>query len=864
MIAAGLVAIVGFGVMFSWWWNSGITDAYEVLRIASQEFVGGRPIVAGELAATVEFEDESDVLDRRSERNLEYRGEARTVTARAAEEAKEARREQYEWIRLRDFLIGVGKVARGNEEDDLREQRRFLHEAIPYLESARNGGFPPGRHTQGNRILGESLFKLGRFDEAIVALRTAIDRDPTLQRVLLPLLAEAQLNAVAPLTKQSLATASKYLSDETLSPRQQWAGKLVQIRALIELKKWRETRDAVNRILYVPPTENERMASPAADFRNHVSLLRAAAIVTQAIDRNSYRSGNDPRGSIAASPELSDVVLDLEDLQREAAQKIASQAGLWSARAFLTQGMDEDALARLAPVRTQRPFGAEAMVAGLEEIELLAKSGRGDEMLVTTRYVMRELGDGKGFDPSLISFDTFERRLTDALDQLRQKGEYQQAIDVARSLAPVLDASEALTQEGIGFSEWAVATIAKGTNPGGEVSRTASTLARSRYRAAGEAFAQAATHLFNTEEYLTTQWAAIDAYQKGRHFGHSVRLLEPYLRYEEHRRQPRGLVAYGRALLAEDQPEKAIEILSACILEFPRDPLRYDARLLAALASAENGEFDTARTLLTLNLQDGELTPESPAWRDSLLTLGELLYERCYRNHLLAEKAAPQKRYELLRDNQPIIEEAVRYLEQAVERYWLIPRAESAAYFPRAESAAYLAARAHVLSSHWPRVQSTSPEILDAAKRTLRTQADQELQTALDGYRELRKHLSYREEEQRLTEREQSILRNCLFSEADVLREMNQLEDAAAAYQAVELRYINEPPALEAILGRVSCAKKLGRKKEADMLIRQANAVLQRIPDEWNGRFEDTTRYDRRGWEDLLTWMSERIENNGA
>jgi hypothetical protein len=93
---------------------------------------------------------------------------------------------------------------------------------------------------------------------------------------------------------------------------------------------------------------------------------------------------------------------------------------------------------------------------------------------------------------------------------------------------------------------------------------------------------------------------------------------------------------------------------------------------------------------------------------------------------------------------------------------------------------------------------------------------------------------------------------------------MNRLEDAASAYRAVELRYINEPPALEAILGRATCAKELGRGREADMLVRQAGVVLQRIPNEWNDRFAETTRYDREGWEQLLGWMNQRIENSGA
>lgn len=854
MMAAALASVAGFGLLFSLWWKTEVDDSFDVLRIASQEFVSGRPIIAGELAETVEFAEQSDVLDGELPQDDASEEGAQTASPEV-KAAIAARAERAEWIRLRDFLVGAGKVARANEEDDVRERRRFLHLAIPYLEAARDAGFPPGRETQGNRILGESLFQLGRFDAAIVALNTAIVRDPTLQRELLPILAEAQLNSPGPRSEQSLATINRFLSDPNLLPERRWAGTLVKIRALIDLSRYRDANAVIGQALRAEPTEDLALQDQEAEFRDHLSLLHAVSLIEQAIERYGARPNDEFEDRSRVVTELSEVMEKLIDLQREASPKLAAQARLWSARAYLVQGKLDEALTRLTNVRQQRPFGAEAISGGLEEIELLARQGRGVEMLQTTRYMMREIGNVEGFDASLIAFTEFQRRLVGAIEQVRRRGEFENAIDTARSLPPVFDVSEALIQEAIGYREWAAATIADGTDLGGEVARSASVLARKRYRAAGDAFAEAARLQFDTEEYLPTQWSAIDAYQNGRHFTQSIRLLKPYLRYEQRHRKPRGLVALGRALLAEGDPRRAIEALVTCIDEYPRDPLRYRARLLAALAHAEHGELSQARGLLTDNLQDGDLTPQSAAWRDSLFTLGELLYERGYHNYLAAEQETGPEKIQILRENQPILEEAVRSLDEAVERYWPDPRAESAAY---------LSARAHVMSSKWPRIESMSPEILDAARRALRAQADQKLQTALRGFTDLRKHLSRREEESRLPENEQKMHRNCFMAEADVLREMDRLEDAAEAYRAVELRYMNEPPALEAILGRVSCLQRLGRSREADLLVRQAGVVLQRIPAEWNDQFAKTTRYDRQGWERLLTWMNRRIDNNGA
>ncbi len=64
--------------------------------------------------------------------------------------------------------------------------------------------------------------------------------------------------------------------------------------------------------------------------------------------------------------------------------------------------------------------------------------------------------------------------------------------------------------------------------------------------------------------------------------------------------------------------------------------------------------------------------------------------------------------------------------------------------------------------------------------------------------------------------------------------------------------------------GEQPAPERLGRPREADMLIRQASVVLQRIPNEMDDQFAETTRYDRSGWEQLLGWMNQRITAGGV
>lgn len=867
MMAAALAAISGFAMLFSVWWRSGVTDDFEVLRIAAQEFVEGRPIVAGELAGDVRFESEGPVPadpllgddtdpDQAAIDALPPEGVDPTdamADENADEDAETPLDPLAEWISLRDFLVGAGRVARAADIDDFRQRQQMWMDAIVPLERSRRDGFPPGRQTDGHRMLGEAYFHVGRFPEAAQSLIIAVERDPTIRRKMLPVIAESQLRSPATeAAEPAVRTIEEYLTDKTLPIEQVWKAQSIRIRALMKLGRYGEAAKVADAILNQPMSTDVVSQGAEIDHRDEVTLHRNIIEVQKAIDQYGALPTDALEDRSKVARMLAEPLERLGELSREASPRTSSLSRLWLARGYLAEGNLEDGLSLLTILRQSRPFGPEAILGGLEEIEFLARQGRGVEVLQTTRYLMREIGDPSGFNSDAVTMEEFSRRLIDAIGKLRQTGDFKNSIDTARSLPPVFEPAEALAQEAISYRQWAESTVAEGTDINGEVSAVTSTRARARYRAAGDAFARVAELKFDTTDYLPAQWDAIDAYQQGRHFRRSIRLLEPYLRYEERRRLPRGLVAFGRALLAEGDEEKAIKAVEACIIEYPRDPLRYDARLIAAQAHAERRELDRARQYLMDNLRDGDLTPDSPAWRDSLLSLGEMRYEEAYQNQLIAIKAEPDARIEQLRSNQPILAEAIRYLDESVERYGI----------PVALNAAYLAGRAHLLAAQWPRIEAESPEILEAAKRSLQAQSEQEMQIALDRFVDLRNQLVAREEEARLPPHQDAILRNCFMAEADTLREMNRLDEAINAYRVVELRYINEPTALEAILGRSACTKDLGRRREADLLVKQASVVLSRIPAEWDDRFAELTRFDREGWEDYLTWMNSRIEAN--
>lgn len=899
--AAGLASLLGFVAIVSIWMHSSPPSGHDRLRLAQEQYLSGEIIVAGKLAEQVQLDPPSDAeatdADSSGEVPPAEPSGAETPSgngeADSNEDDEDAEPEDpaQVWRALKSFLVGAGMVERARLADTRAERRTLMSEAILVLQESEQLGFPGGRDAEGHRMLGEALLDVGRFDDAANSLRRAIDRDLTLQAEWTPAIAKAELQGGGANPKGALKTIQNYLTLPSLNTKQRRDGELLELEAQLALGRWREVGPRIQDAL--AKVNDASLASQAelADYHDQLRLLDAQRQVEATIQKFAVDplATPDPnltsvdialakrQRRLALAEAFAPALLQLTQLHREAPPKLAAQAKLLAARAFVAQGEIQQAISQLTSIRQQRPFGAEGLAASISEIELLSDEGRGVEVLQTTRYVVREVRSEEEYDGAIVSLPEFKRRMKAALDRLRDNGSFETAIDTSRALPPLFTRSVALKQEGLSYLSWAKSTMNEGRESNGNVNREISRLARSRYRSAGDALENAAKLEFNTENYLPLLWSAIEAYQTGRHFSRSIDLLQPYLRYEERRRKPRGLIAYGRALLANGEPNRAIDALETCIVEFKRDPLRYDARLMAALAALElhnkeirekaktnvNIDIDPlaiarevatredaylarAKSLLRQNLEDLELRPNSPAWRDSLVTLGNLLYEQLAATELGTDELSPEDQLLLVRQSEPTLRDAIRVLKEVTERYWPSRDAESAAYF---------LARCHRLSAHWSKIKAGTPGMLDAARRAARQRGEDELVQALAGFAKLRSLYENYEEEHRLDINEDTMLRNCMISEADTLLALNRLNEAETAYRSISLRYRDEPIALEAFLGQVECARKLGRNREAELLVQQALVVLDRIPPDLEPQFETMTRFDRREWGLYLNWM---------
>lgn len=812
LAVAAISATIGFAICIKVWLaTSGATNE-DILRTANRQYSSDNLIVAGELAKRVEV---------------------------VSEEPEKAM--------LKHFLIGAGKIREGVLTSDPRVSRAAFHSAVEHLELA-SQAWPPSREDEGDRMLGEAFFRTGHFAKAIPRLQAVIDRNPTYRETLTPILARCLLRGDDADLNRALTMIREYKLLQGRPPGAETEIAFMEAECLVRLGKFQAARELLVSQQFGPQTgvDEEKLQQ----WKDETDLMVATATVAEAIARFGPGTLTDPKVRPEVSTFLQATMETLLRLQRDAAPKVAQRTGIWIARAMRCIGDPGEALSQLNAVRLYQPFEGEGVAAALEQIEVLVGQGNGNEAVQTARYMIREVGGESNFDASIIDLPTFRQRLQLALAVLRDRGDTDACVKLARTLPPLFPLEQALYEEGLAFRD-AGNRMESALGQRFDIrDQTQQSKLRSLFAQAGAAFESSARLRYESSDYTKTLWDAISALQKSGQFARSIPLLNDYLSYEDRIQHPRALIALGQAYLANSQPQEAIRPLKECMEEFPRDPLCYDARLQVAKAMAELDQIDEARQLLEINLTDGELTPQSMTWKESLLSLGEILWRRCNETHIQESLKARDRReaisLEILRANQPLVEESVSRLSEAVVRYWPDPRA--------LQAATYLAS-ANRLAAILPDEEARIPDALDATRRRLLKKREGYLNAAIENYRMIRTEISRIEDERELGPSEQSMRQIGLLGEADTLYELGQFEESADAYRTISLRYMNEPPALEAMLGQARCLRSMKRDRDARLVIRQAVSVLNRIPAEWDDRFVETTRYDRKGWESLLAWM---------
>lgn len=323
-------------------------------------------------------------------------------------------------------------------------------------------------------------------------------------------------------------------------------------------------------------------------------------------------------------------------------------------------------------------------------------------------------------------------------------------------------------------------------------------------------------------------WRAATSFDRAQRWTEAIEVYSEFV--QTRRDDPRHLRALnrmGQAYLADGQYQAAAELLRDLVAEHPHTLEAYDALVPLARAYLGMDEPDNAeRTLLQVVTDHEAITPESDAYREALIGLGELYYE--------------------LGERQPeFYVKAIERLEEAVERYG------RAAEAPELR---YLLADAYRRSV--PALDQRIAEQQSQSRRLeLQTERQRRLETAQRLYNQALTELEARPENT-LTTLDKLYLRNSYFYQADCAFDRGRYEEAIELYDLAARRYRQHPASLVALVQIVNAHCELGQFQEAHVANERARRQLERIPEE---AFEDETilPMTRQHWEDWLRWTSE-------
>lgn len=731
-----------------------------------------------------------------------------------------------------NYVRGVAGALSTVDHLDSPRHRKLLWESAEFLEKCREAGWPIGYAGRGAYYLGYCYFNTYDWEKALDALSQAVNDWPERRSDALEKMVEACLRSQPPKRETAEDLIDRWRSIPGLAQREKDRIVLNQAHLAFLDGQWETCEELLSSL----GEESEEYFS-AKLGRGRWKLESARQLTKNEKERKSR---------------LEQARADFREVMLAPATpaEVRRQSTFLTGQTLHLLGKTTEALSTLSGVRQRNPQSAESIASGIEEAEIQLLHGHMSDALETARHVVIDLGDVRLYDERWLPLKELRRRFLQMGREMREQGEHESSIRLASYLPPVFPVSDSVRLEAETFESWGAQLEAE---PLAGTARERDQQRRrvdAKYSMAGDKYRELARLELRSSEYPSILWQAIDCYRKSSQLDQANELLKTYLQFEERPKRPRGLLALGQNYLNAGRWDEVIQPLERCLLEYPDHPTAYSVRLVMARALTEKQELDGATEALMKNLYDGNLRPDSQLWRDSLFELGNVIYRRG--DQLLLEGTLTSaddwtKRLEKLKSSHDDFLAATSRLSEAVSRF------EKDA---RSLEARYALGRAYRSAATFPKQMLDSGQVtIDAVRRKLLLERRQLLESSLASYRDLRAALGTAQDSSKANEGGQALLRNCFFGEADVLYDLEQYEEAIAAYRNVGNRFMNEPEALEALVQIAECFRALGQEDQARRSLNQAEQMLSRIPPESDARFTAVTRADRAKWQQLLTWL---------
>lgn len=731
------------------------------------------------------------------------------------------------------FLLGVEARTKAKEIDQYKVATQLNEEAVRNLKQSRSLSFPPGFAGIGNYHLGMALYELFRWKEAIDPLQIAFERYPIGRADTLECLVDIDLSRGKRDYKGALARIAHWRSLPQSGEYDSERADLKEMQALIAKG---QMQDAINLGLRIP--ESSPYRPKCEQLLGKAYREMAAALIDPSEDKIRLGFLGDASKYLTACLKSTKTPVS-----------IRRQANLELGLVQRDLGQLTDAISTFSILRLSSPFEPEGLAAGLEELDALIKTNRTDEVLVTLDQINNLLYDLRVFDTDQLPLSLVRERFVKLAYDLIDAKAYSVANRFIKRIPKMCTDLDRFKLDSRNYNDWAVSLEG---DPDSELSKL------DYYKASASAYRELTRRLPLDDQYGQWLWTAIENFRKGHAFKESNEVLKQFLTYESRENRPKGFLVRARNFSSmENSPEAAISLLQI-VESNVATPLIYDARFELAKIRASSEQYDEAEKLLLENLS-GDLKPESSVWRESLYTLGSMLFSRGEKMLIDAKNAIELNPSQTLQTLSQV-EASHNMLKNSIVRIEdFLRRFESD---DRRFHSLYQIAKAYQMASYWPEIQLRENTVTsEDSSESLKAQRKSDLANSRASYKRLRQEIIKDTAVDPKSSSLKELLRNSYFGEADLYFFDGAYEDAMTAYSEAANWFVNEPESLEARKQIAVCQKRLGKYADSRRSIEYAKSMLQRIPADRDDRFKVTTAMDRAAWDTYLNAMLAELDD---
>lgn len=717
-----------------------------------------------------------------------------------------------------EFILGIVAFRDAEEADEAVRERTYL-KAVRWLRTAEKFGLREDRQGEWARALGTSLYRTGSATSARPLLEMAVSTAPYGREDVMGLLIDIYLDIRQPAEIAQALELGKELTQKDLP-------EAASDRAWLQMAQVHMARNE--------PTEAEAALKNVSE--------RSWTLGTRVFNAQTR----------IARREFREAIHDLEKVAADSGRErtFPRQASYLMGVCAENEGDVDAAIAFYERTATKYDRSHEAVASLVRAARLLQSVGRNEEAVVAYRGALRTVRNRDDYRNRWLTLDDFRRIVVDGWTNWTESHKYEEAIQLARIMPPLVPESLSRELEARSRQQWA--EFLEGKVATGDVTERAALRreARRRWQEAGTSWAEVARLQRTAPNYPDILWAAAEAFRRGQALSRSLEQLDAFLATEPKRLLPMAVVRRGELLFDLDRVAESKSHFERVVRDFPSDPAVFVARLRLGDCAVEAKDLDGAEKIWREILTSAELTPEAEQWREALFSLGRVL---CYEADQLASRAligvspdgATEDQRAGLADAWPKWDESSAKLDEYVRRY---PASAQAV------EARYLLARG---------LQRSAGQYLTQLGQAETENARQELQRAMDGrleqanahLQQLRTELLEGSESAPLSDYHNRILASASFEVGHTFFALKKYEPAIVAYNGAINRFPVDPAVFLACLQLAECYERTDRPFDARSMVQQARIILSSSSDD--AFAADKTTMKRDEWNQWIEWAAQ-------